>query len=66
MDAQTRGHVVARLRWLASELQREHHPLAHVPAGLARIVVEGRAAGGCRGCGGLVEHVRRGRPRLYC
>ena len=27
MDAVTRGHVVAKLRWLASELQRERHPL---------------------------------------
>ena len=66
MDAQTRGHVVATLRWLASELQRERHGLAHVPQELAAVIADGRPPSGCVRCGGTVERVRRGRPRKTC
>jgi hypothetical protein len=76
MDAQTRGAVVAALRWLASELQKgeqcrcgERVRLGWAAARaseIATLVVEGRPASGCKGCGGPVQVVRRGRPRKYC
>lgn len=66
MDPRTRGYVVATLRWLASELQRDGHGLAHVPQALAAVVADGRPASGCKRCGGAVEVVRTGRPRLHC
>jgi hypothetical protein len=66
MDAQTRGRVVATLRWLAAELQRDRHELAHVPQALAAVVADGRPSSGCKRCGGPIELVRAGRPRLHC
>jgi hypothetical protein len=66
MDPQTRGIVVATLRWLAAELQRDRHGLAHVPMELAAVVANGGPAAGCRRCGGPVEVVPRGRPRVTC
>ena len=66
MDPATRGHVVAVFRWLASELQKDQHPLAHVPSELARVVADGGPRTECKRCGGPVERVRVGRPRVVC
>lgn len=60
------GHVSAVLRWLAAQLESEGHPLAHVPRQLADVVRQGHPASGCKSCGGAVEPVRNGRPRLHC
>jgi hypothetical protein len=51
MDAQTRGNVVATLRWLASELARDRHGLAHVPMELAAVVADGRPASAASAAG---------------
>ena len=66
MDPLTTRRVVDMLRYLAVELQRERHPLAHVPLQMVGLVRDGRPAGGCRTCGGPVEPVRVGRPRMHC
>ena len=66
MDPLTTRRVVDVLHWLAVELQREQHPLAHVPLQLARLVRDGGPGDGCRTCGGRVEQVRVGRPRVHC
>lgn len=60
------GNTVAVLRWLAAELAVERHPLAHVPAELARALLED-PVGGCRACDGpLPAPARTGRPRALC
>ena len=66
MDGATRGHAVAVLRWLAGELHADRHPLAHVPMELAAVVADGGPRTGCKRCGGPVEPVRVGRPRVTC
>lgn len=62
------GRAVHVLRWLSGELAAERHPLAHVPAQLARALLEDPAAGpGCTLCGGeLPAAASTGRPRTRC
>lgn len=52
-------------RWLAGELARERHPLAHVPAELAAALLDVPVAG-CKDCGAPLPVQRKGRPRLFC
>ena len=66
MDPLTTRRVVDMLRYLAVELQREKHPLAHVPLQLAGLVRDGGPGTGCKRCAGPVEQCGRGRPRLHC
>jgi hypothetical protein len=66
MDPLTLRRVGDMLQWLAVEMQRERHPLAHVPLQLSRLVRDGGPGTGCRTCGGPVEPVRIGRPRVHC
>jgi hypothetical protein len=60
------GNTVAVLRWLAAELAVERHPLAHVPAELARALLD-PPDDGCRVCDGpLPAPAQTGRPRVLC
>jgi hypothetical protein len=61
------GQAVQVLRWLASELAGERHPLAHVPQQVAAALLSGPGAGCCRLCGGpLPMPALTGRPRVRC
>jgi hypothetical protein len=66
MDPLTTRRVVDVLRWLAVEMQRDRHPLAHVPMQLVGLVRDGGPQAGCKRCGAPVEPVRIGRPRVHC
>lgn len=57
--------VAQTLRWLSREMARDGSDLAHVPAQIAAVLAR-PTRGGCRGCGGDVEAVPLGRPRVYC
>ena len=57
--------VAQTLRWLAREMEHDRSLLAHVPAQLAAVLTR-PVGGGCRSCGGDVEQVPRGRPRIHC
>ncbi|NYI78741.1 hypothetical protein [Nocardioides panzhihuensis] len=60
------GNTSAVLRWLAAQLAADKHPLAHVPADLARSLLDVPAEG-CRSCDGpLPPAERTGRPRVLC
>jgi hypothetical protein len=67
VNAEQAGRAVHVLRWLSHELAAEKHPLAHVPAQLARALLEEPSAASCRSCGGeLPAQERTGRPRVLC
>jgi hypothetical protein len=59
--------VVLSLRWLAGELARDRHPLAHLPEQLADALLAEPDEAGCRVCGGpLPVPLGVGRPRVRC
>ena len=57
--------VASTLRWLSREMERDGSGLAHVPAQVAALLTR-PVGGGCKSCGGPVELVPVGRPRLHC
>ena len=57
--------VAQTLRWLSREMERDGSDLAHVPAQVAALLTR-PVGGGCKSCGGPVELVPVGRPRLHC
>ena len=65
-DLLRRSTVILSLRWLAGELARDRHPLAHVPDQVADVLA-GAGDEGCRVCGGrLPVPLGVGRPRVRC
>ena len=67
LDGLRLGQAVQVLRWLASQLASDRHPLAHVPQQVASaLLAEPEQA--CRLCGGELPPrlIGAGRPRVRC